>query len=116
MIIKPTSTEPGPPVVKALAVETKRPAPMAPPLGWSQRVPFHPFVHPYIHGDHLHVSPLQVAMQLAWLFIMGIDSTGLEGGRTERGGLLALLRQTFFSAHRGRCSKLCRRVASRCVV
>jgi hypothetical protein len=32
IIINPRSTEPGPPDVKALAVWTKKPAPIAPPL------------------------------------------------------------------------------------
>ncbi len=41
MIMKPSSTAAGPPVVKAPPEPTKRPAPIAPPLGASQLVPLY---------------------------------------------------------------------------
>jgi len=40
MIIKPITTAPGPPVWKAPPLETKRPAPIAPPLELSQHMSF----------------------------------------------------------------------------
>jgi hypothetical protein len=52
------------------------------------------------------VSPFQAAMQLALAVfhddLVGIDTTSFEWGRFEWGRLLALLRETYFSAHRGR--------------
>ena len=62
MIMKPRSTEPGPPVWKALPELTNRPAPMAPPLS-------HNLVHRRrssvlnLHGNHLHVPALQVLVK-----------------------------------------------------
>ena len=77
MMIKPRTTEPGPPVWKALAVPTKRPAPMAPPL--RSKVSVCPGAiltldaleqrgreslrWKDVHGDHLHVSPFEISVQ-----------------------------------------------------
>lgn len=70
MIMKPKRTDPGPPVSKAPALLTKRPAPMAPPLGLCQSVLLLVCLDRCSHGNHLHVTTLEVTVQLG---LIGFD-------------------------------------------
>ena len=61
--MKPRSTEAGPPLWNAFPEPMNRPAPIAPPLRAHVSI-YKAFSALSLHGNHLHVSALQVAMQL----------------------------------------------------
>lgn len=63
--MNPRSTDPGPPCVKELEEPMNKPAPIAPPLSSVsvQKIK----ISGYRHGNHLHVSTLEVAMEIVLL-------------------------------------------------
>lgn len=81
IMMKPTTTAPGPPVWKAPPLPMKRPAPMAPPLGSCQfstcRIAM---LQNGSHSNHLHVATLQVPVQLGLISLnhSNISTTGAE--------------------------------------
>ena len=75
MAKKPMSTDPGPPVWKALPELINKPAPIAPPLQDAGQSALQGSVWS-LHGNHLHVSALQITMKYV-----------LAGGRDRIMGL-----------------------------
>jgi hypothetical protein len=82
MIMKPRSTEAGPPFWKAPADPTKRPAPMAPPLRISSQYCALSCDNSHSasnsHGNHLHMSAFKTAVQcvLAILETLPVGAIG----------------------------------------
>ena len=74
--MNPSRTEPGPPLVKALAELMNRPAPIAPPLGVVSIVETQLEGSKHSHSNHLHMSALQITLEVVLLAILS-DCVGV---------------------------------------
>lgn len=92
MIMKSITREPGPPEFNAEPEPTKRPAPMEPPGHLLEMELEHATVE-VTNGDHLHVSPFEISLQVIGLASLDVMSL------SDWAGIRAIARLLFVDTH-----------------